>query len=163
VNTGKGETPSVATSLTSVLPPSAIEDDARRTVRRFEDLEVWQSARELTRGVYRAVKSQELGRDFALADQMKRAAVSIGSNVAEGFERGTRKQQIEMCYIAKGSAGELRSQVITAHDVDLLDNNAFEWLHSQCELCSRQLQGYISHLRRTQTKYPGPKFGGERE
>jgi four helix bundle protein len=115
-------------------------------IRRFEDLEVWQTARELTKGVYRATSTQRLRTDMALANQMKRAAVSVGSNIAEGFERGTRKQQLEACYIAKGSAGELRSQVITARDVELLDEQVFEWLLQTCETCSRQLQGYIRHL-----------------
>ena len=127
-------------------------------VRRFEELEVWKTARELTKGVYRAVESQKLGSDYALTNQMKRAAVSIGSNIAEGIERGTRKQQIEACYIAKGSAGELRSQIITAHDVDLIDEQAYDWLLERCESCSRQLQGYIRHLRDTRDKYPGPKY-----
>ena len=127
-------------------------------VRRFEDLECWQTTRELTRGVYRAAKRQKLGADFALCNQMKRAAVSIGSNIAEGFERGTRRQQIEACYIAKGSAGELRSQVITARDAELIDERAYEWLHEKCEMCSRQIQGYIRHLRQTRDEMPGPKY-----
>jgi four helix bundle protein len=127
-------------------------------VRRFEDLEVWQTARELTRGVYRAAKHQNLRTDRALADQMRRAAVSIGSNIAEGFERGTRKQQLEACYIAKGSAGELRSQIITAKDVELLDQRAFDWLLETCEACSRQLQGYTRHLRASRERLPGPKY-----
>ena len=128
------------------------------SVRRFEELEVWGTARELTKGVYRAVESQRLGSDYALANQMKRAAVSIGSNIAEGFERGTRKQQLEACYIAKGSAGELRSQIITACDVNLIDQQAYEWLLDHCESCSRQLQGYIRHLRETRDTLPGPKY-----
>jgi four helix bundle protein len=132
-------------------------------VRRFEDLECWQTARELARGVYRATKRQKLGSDLALSNQMKRAAVSIGSNIAEGFERGTRRQQIEACCIAKGSAGELRSQVITARDVELIDARAYEWLHEKCETCSRQIQGYIRHLRQTRDKMPGPKYFGPSE
>jgi four helix bundle protein len=134
-------------------------------VARFEDLEVWQTARELTKGVYRAARSQCLSQDRALADQMKRAAISIGSNIAEGFERGTRKQQLEFCYVAKGSAGELRSQIISTHDIELLDERAYVWLLGVCEKCARQLQAYIKHLRRTQKVYPGPKFAeqsGER-
>lgn len=126
--------------------------------KRFEDLQVWQSARELARGVYRAAAGQRLRDDWALANQMKRAVVSIGSNIAEGFERGTRKQQIEACYIAKGSAGELRSQVITAHDVGLIDKRAYNWLHERCETCSRQLQAYIRYLRRSRKDLPGPKY-----
>ena len=128
------------------------------TIRRFEQLVAWQTARELVRGVYRACESQKLRNDRALTDQMKRAAISIGSNIAEGFERGTRKQQLEFCYIAKGSAGELRSQNIHAHDVGLLETVAFDWLSQTCESCSRQLQGYIRHLRRSKTALPGPKF-----
>ncbi len=126
--------------------------------RRFEDLMVWQTARELARGVYRAAERQKLGKDWALANQMKRSAVSVGSNIAEGFERGTRKQQMEFCYIAKGSAGELRSQVITAHDVGLVDTRAYKWLLDKCESCSRQLQAFIRHLRNSRAELPGPKY-----
>lgn len=133
---------------------------ATATVQRFDQLEVWKTARELARGVYRAAKTQPLGRDFAMAQQMKRAVISISSNIAEGFERGTRKQQLESCFIAKGSAGELRSQIIIAHDVELLDARAFQWLHSRSETCLKQLQRYISHLRRTAPQMPGPKYGG---
>jgi four helix bundle protein len=138
-------------------------DSARERVQRFEDLRVWQTARELVRGMYRAAATQKLTADYALQNQMKRAAVSIVSNVAEGFECGTRKQQIEACYLAKGSAGELRAQVIVAHDVGLLDEQAFSWLHDKCEKCSGQLQLYIHHLRSTRHAYPGPKFGGDAE
>lgn len=88
---------------------------------------------------------------------MKRAAVSIASNIAEGYERGTRKQQIESCYYAKGSAGELRSQVVTAHDAGLIDETARTWLLERCERCSRQLAAYIAHLQRTSTRIPGLK------
>ena len=122
---------------------------------------MWQTARELVRGVYRACERQNLRRDRVLVDQMKRAVVSIGSNIAEGFERGTRRQHLEFCYIAKGSAGELRSQIIHARDVGLLDAVAHEWLLKMAEQCSRQLQGYIRHLRSTRTALPGPKFLGE--
>jgi len=132
---------------------------ASGAVRRFEDLLVWQTARELVRGVYRASISQKLSADYALQNQMKRAAVSIVSNIAEGFERGTRKQNLEFCYMAKGSAGELRTQVIVARDVGLIDETAYEWLHNMCEKCSRQLQLYIRHLRATRVQYPGAKYG----
>jgi four helix bundle protein len=133
-----------------------MEDD--RQIRRFEELRVWITARGLCRGIYRAAKSQPLSHDFAMLGQMKRAAISISSNIAEGFERGTRRQQIEACYIAKGSAGELRSQVILAHDVGLLDQHAFEWLHAACESCSRQLAAYIRHLKQSRERIPGAKF-----
>jgi four helix bundle protein len=127
-------------------------------IERFEDLLVWQVGREIARGVYRAAKTQPLARDRVLADQMKRAAVSIASNVAEGFERGTRKQNIEFCYIAKGSAGELRSHVHIAHDNGLIDDKASAWLLDRCENCSRMLAGYIRHLQATKTTIAGLKF-----
>jgi four helix bundle protein len=128
------------------------------TIRRFEDLEVWQVARQLAQGVYRAARTQGLRNDGALSGQMKRAAVSISSNIAEGFERGTRKQQIEFCYLAKGSAGELRSQVVLAHDVGMLGDKAHTWLIERCETCSRMLAAYIRNLKRSRDQFPGLKF-----
>ncbi len=130
----------------------------RKAAQRFEDLEVWRTSRQLARGIYRAIRTQRLGRDEPLSGQMRRAAVSIGSNIAEGFELGTRKQEIERCYTAKGSAGELRSQVITAHDVEFLTDKAFTWLHENCEKVSRQLHAYIAYLQRTQETLPGAKL-----
>lgn len=126
-------------------------------IRCFEDLEVWHRARELTQSVYDAAERQKLRRDFGLADQMRRASVSIGSNIAEGFEYGPRKQNIEACYKAKASAGELRSQVITAHDVKEIDDATFEDLHGRCEQCSRMLAAYIRNLEIWQAKFPGVK------
>ena len=131
---------------------------AGSVAERFEDLKVWQTARELTKGVYRAAETQRLRQDRALRNQMCRAAVSIGSNIAEGYERGTRKQFIEFCYIAKGSAGELRSQIITARDVDLLDESACEWLLGKAETCSRQLCVFVRHLQKTKATIPGLKY-----
>jgi len=130
-------------------------------VRQFEDLHVWQSARELMRAVYRAGTSQPLGRDRVFSYQMRRAALSIGSNIAEGYERGTRRQQIEACFIAKGSAGELRSQVIMAHDVGLIDDACCAWFVQHCEQCSGQIARYIAHLKRTSKEIPGLKFADE--
>ena len=125
---------------------------------RFEDLEVWQTARELAKGVYRAARTQKLAREPVLRNQMLRAVVSISSNIAERYERGTRKQHIEFCYFAKGSAGELRSQVILAHDSELLKEQAFAWLLDRCDKCSRQLANYLQHLQRSQQRIRGTKF-----
>lgn len=127
-------------------------------IRRFEDLDVWQVAREVAQGVYRATRTQDLRTDPALSNQMRRAAVSISSNIAEGFERGTRKQHIEFCYIAKGSAGELRSQIVIAHDVGLLDDRAHAWMAERCESCSKMLAAYIGTLRRTSDQFRGVKY-----
>lgn len=93
-----------------------------------------------------------------MVNQMKRSAISVTSNIAEGFERGSRKQSIEACYTAKGSAGELRSQVILAHDVGLIDESANEWLLQSCEKFSRMLSAYIAHLQKTKGRFPGVKL-----
>lgn len=131
---------------------------SRASIQRFEDLRVWQVGREVVKGVYRATRTQPLKTDPGMIDQMTRAAVSITSNIAEGYERGSRVQNIEFCFYAKGSAGELRSQVINAHDVALLDDTAFDWLHAKCEEVSRLLAGYIKHLIETANKMPGMRF-----
>ena len=130
----------------------------RQMIRRFDDLDVWQMARELAKGVYRAAQAQGLRNDYPLMNQMKRAAVSISSNIAEGFERVTRKQHIEFAYIAKGSAGELRSQIIVARDVGLLDEQAHDWLIERCESCSRMLSAYIGSLKESKERFRGVKY-----
>ncbi len=144
-------------------PNGSAEGEPERFAQRFEDLRVWQTARELAKGVYRAAETRRLRQDWALRQQMRKAAISIGSNIAEGYERGTRKQFIEFCFIAKGSAGELRSQIITAHDVGLLDEAAYKWLSDKAEECSRQLAAFIRHLQRTERTIPGLKhhYAGE--
>jgi len=127
-------------------------------IRRFEDLRVWQLARELTQRVYDAPDTQKLRNDYGLANQMRRASVSISSNIAEGFEYGSRKQNIEACYRAKASAGELRSQVITAHDVRLVDDGIYDDLYGRCEECSRMLAAYVRRLELSQEQFPGVKL-----
>jgi four helix bundle protein len=127
-------------------------------IRRFEDLEVWQVARELAKRVYRAAQTQKLRNDYPLMNQMKRAVVSISSNIAEGYERGSRRQHIEFMYIAKGSAGELRSQLIVAHDVGLVDEDAYSWLTERCDACSRKLSAYIKSLKASKAEFPGLKY-----
>lgn len=114
---------------------------------RFEDLQVWQVARDLAKGVYQASRSQRLRCDRSLVDQMTRAAISVISNIAEGHERGSRAQNIEFCFYAKGSVGELRSQVIIARDVGLLDETAYRWLYAKCQEVSAQLGGYVKHMQ----------------
>src|SRR6202012_3122572 len=86
------------------------------TITQFEDIEAWKLGRELTRAIYRVSKAGEFGRDFALRDQIRRAAVSVTSNIAEGFERGGNREFVQALAVAKGSAGEVRSQLYVALD-----------------------------------------------
>ena len=88
-------------------------------IKKYDEILAWKKAINIARLVYAETKKQPLVRDFGLCNQMRRAAVSIGSNIAEGFERGSVKEFIRFIYIAKGSAGELRTQIIIAK----LDNS----------------------------------------
>lgn len=117
------------------------------TITRFEDIRAWQTARELTRRIYEVSNQGAFARDFGLRDQLRRAAVSVLSNIAEGFESDTQGQFIRFLGYAKASAGEVRAQLVVALDVGHLDHVAFEQLRDHAEKCSRQLSKLISYLK----------------
>ena len=85
-------------------------------VKNFEDLEIWKDARALTKGIYQLTRDSRFSKDFALRDQIRRAAVSIMSNIAEGFERGGNQEFIQFLHVSKASCGEARSQLYVALD-----------------------------------------------
>ncbi len=121
-------------------------------IRTFEDLFVWKKARELANAVYAICETGSLVKDFGLRDQLRRAAVSVMSNIAEGFERETTPDYLHFLYIAKGSAGELRSQLYLAKDRSLVPN---ELLLSCSELArhvSILLAKMISSIKARQTE-----------
>ena len=116
------------------------------TVKQFEDLRVWQEARVLSREIYAAAKQRAFTRDFALRDQITRAVTSTLSNIAEGFERGSRKEFIQFLNIAKGSNGEVRSQIYVALDQEYLDQKTFDALRESALCLSRRIAKFISYL-----------------
>ena len=120
------------------------------TVKQFEDLQVWQDARVLVKDIYTASKQREFYRDLGLREQIRRAAVSTMSNIAEGFERGTRKEFIQFLNIAKGSVGEARSQLYVALDQEYLTQVRFAELKEMTATLSRRIASFISYLE----KYP---------
>lgn len=97
-------------------------------VEQFEDLIAWQKARVLTQAIYKITRQGALRRDFGLTGQMQRAAVSIMSNIAEGFERGKRGEFHQFLSTAKGSCAELRSQLYIAFDSEYIDQETFNQL-----------------------------------
>ena len=109
------------------------------TAKRFEELEVWQRAKNLTNLVYQHSIDGAFSRDFGLRDQMRRAAVSIMSNIAEGFESQTQAMFIKYLGHAKGSAGELRAQLYIAKDQEYLSEESFSEMFSLAEICSKHL------------------------
>ena len=126
------------------------------SVDRFESLEVWQKARKMVPWLYALTAHGGLSKDFALRDQMRRAAISVLSNIAEGFERGGNREFAQFLYIAKGSAGELRAQVYVAADLNYIDDKACGEILRRLEQISRMLSGLISYLRRSEMK--GERF-----
>lgn len=114
------------------------------TVQRFEDLMMFQRARELTREVYKALSGC---RDGGFRDQIQRASVSVLSNIAEGFESGTKQEFLNYLYIAKASAGEVRAQTYVGYDVGHLNMQTFKHLNGLAEECSRLIASFIAKLK----------------
>ncbi len=127
-----------------------------KTITSFEDLEVWKKSRSLTAKVYNLTSKDPLFRDFYLRDQLRKSAVSIMSNVAEGFERDGNREFLQALAIAKGSNGELLSQLIVAHDQGYLKQNEFQRLSVEIEHLGRMLGKLIRHLKTS--PYRGKKF-----
>lgn len=127
------------------------------TFKAFEDIDAWQKARDLVRRVYHISRESEFSRDYALKDQMRRAAISIMSNIAEGFERNGNKEFIHFLSIAKGSAGEVRSQLYVALDQRYIDKAEFDSLIDLLNEISRLTGGLMSYLKtsgRRGSKFP---------
>ncbi len=126
------------------------------TIERFEDLEAWKIARELTKEVYRVSKNDLFIRDYGLRDQICRASVSIMSNVAEGFERDGNKEFVNFLSIAKGSSGEVRSQLYVALDQNYISETEFNSIYNKATQNSRVISGLMKYLNQTEIK--GIKF-----
>ena len=116
------------------------------TIQRFEEIRAWQTARELTRRIYEISGQGAFARDYGLRDQMRRAGVSIMSNIAEGFESGTQALFIRYLRYAKASAGEVRAQLYVGLDAGYLAEAEVGELFDLADKCSRQLSRFISYL-----------------
>jgi four helix bundle protein len=119
------------------------------TFERFEDILAWQKARELTRAISEDADKGPFSRNLRFSGQITDSACSIMSNIAEGFERGGRKEFIQFLWIAKGSAGEFRSQLYVALDRNYISKERFEDLQRMVTEISRMLKGLISYLQRS--------------
>lgn len=110
-------------------------------VERFEDLIAWQKARQLAAEIYRISAQGDFSRDFGLRDQIRRAAVSAMSNIAEGFDRGSRSEFHQFLVIAKASYAEVRSQLYVAQDAGYIDQEIFDIVSSSGSELSRIIGG----------------------
>jgi four helix bundle protein len=132
----------------------------------FEDLDVWKEARRLTNVIYAATANGAFAKDFGLRDQMQRAAVSVMSNIAEGFERGGNQEFMQFLYIAKGSCGEVRSQLYIALDQHYVEQKQFIAMLNSLRKVSGMLGSLIDYLRGSTMrgeKYRKPAYKSLRE
>lgn len=116
------------------------------TVRRFEDLDVWKLSREIVNNIYDLTNESAFSKDYALRNQIRRSAIGILSNIAEGFESGSDKQFARYLKIAKGSAGETRAQLYVAFDQRYISQNEFSITKEKLDICSKKLSRLISYL-----------------
>ncbi len=125
-------------------------------IEKFEDIEAWKAARGITRMIYQISSSGNFCKDFALVNQIRRASVSILSNIAEGFERNGDKEFIQFLTIAKGSCGEVRAQLYVALDQNYVDKKQFLDIQNKLIETSRMISGLIKYLQQSNLK--GSKF-----
>jgi four helix bundle protein len=117
-------------------------------ISKFEELIAWQKSRELVTVIYKVTNGKEFSRDFGLRDQIQRAAVSIMSNIAEGFERAGRAEFHQFLVIAKGSCAEVRSQLYIALDIGYISKTEFDSIHAMAVETSRIIGGLRASLKK---------------
>jgi four helix bundle protein len=115
-------------------------------INQFEAIQAWQTARELTNRVYVFTNQADFNHDFGLKDQIRRAVISVMSNIAEGFESRTNVQFINYLGLARASAGEVRAQLYIAFDQGYLTEDKFKETYALAEKCARQIARFISYL-----------------
>lgn len=126
------------------------------TVTKFEELEIWQLARSLSKKVYAITYNQPLASDFRLKDQMRGSSGSIMDNIAEGFERASRNEFINSLSISKGEIGELKSQLYRAFDNSYIEEPTFFELYADADLLTKKTTSFITYLNGS--KFRGQKF-----
>lgn len=116
--------------------------------KEYTDLEVWQESRKLTNQVYELTKSFPKEEQFGLTNQIRRAVVSVTSNIAEGCGRQTAKDTINFLHISRGSLYELETQCYVALDQQYMTKEQFQSIHSSIQVCKRLLNGFINYYRK---------------
>jgi len=113
----------------------------------FDELPVWRDAVEIGKEIYLLTNTGKFEKDYTLKDQIRRAAISISSNIAEGFERSNNNEFIRFLLIAKGSVGEVRSQLYFAFILGYIDRGVFNNFNSKLEVLAKQIGSFISYLK----------------
>lgn len=116
-------------------------------VRDFEDLAIFQKARDLSKKIYDITKLEEFKLDYRFVSQIRASSGSIMDNIAEGFERSGNKEFVNFLYIAKSSCGEVRSQLIRANDVGYLEPEKYNELYNECRKLSAGIMNFIKEIK----------------
>lgn len=128
-------------------------------IEKFEDIKAWQKARSLVKKIYVISETGNFKRGFALRDQMRRSAISVVSNIAEGYARRTNKEFVQFLYVAHGSIAELSAQLYAALDLEYIQKQEFNSLYEECNEISKMIMGLIKYLRTHKpTDSPTPKL-----
>jgi len=117
------------------------------TIEKFEELEVWKASIDLCVAIYKLTNSELFSKDFGLKDQIRRASVSVPSNISEGYERDSKKQFLYFLVIAKGSCGELRTQLRIARMLNYLNEEDYILINEKALSTIKQLAGFIKYLK----------------
>ena len=125
-------------------------------IKRFEDIEAWQRARQLVQAIYEISSLGDFAKDFGLKEQIRRAAVSVMSNIAEGFERGGDKEFLQFLALAKASGGEVRSQLYVALDQNYLNEAQFRSISERAIQISQLIAGFMRYLQQSDLR--GSKY-----
>ncbi|MCO6500214.1 MAG: four helix bundle protein [Vicingus serpentipes] len=119
------------------------------TFKSFEEIQAWQKSKAIALDIYKITNDKSFKNDFDLYRQMRRCTISISSNIAEGFERQTIKEFVQFLFIAKGSCGELRSQLHIAFELKYIEDKIKNQLLEDCDFTSKMINKLITYLRTT--------------
>jgi len=123
-------------------------------IERFEDLDLWKDAVKMGVSIYKITEEGKMARDFSARDQLRRAAISVSNNIAEGFEYNNNKAFVRFLMYAKGSAGELRSQLFVLKEAGIIEENKFNPLWENALKLSRSIEGFRKYLRDFEKQKP---------
>jgi four helix bundle protein len=113
---------------------------------KFEDLQIWKLSLKLTREIYDLTSRKDFSKDFGLRDQIRRAIISVSSNIVEGFEKNNNNEFIRFLGMAKGSVGEVRNQLYIALTIRYVEQEELDQLHANLDQLSKQIGGFIKYL-----------------
>jgi len=117
-------------------------------ISRFEELNIWKLSLKITKEIYDLTAKREFSRDFSLRDQIRRAIISVSSNIVEGFEKNNNNEFIRFLKISKGSAGETRNQLYIALAVSYISKQEFDKVNKELEELTSQIGSFINYLEK---------------